>query len=161
MNLSGVARRIAWLSFGVLPTVVLLASIILSMIGTIVLDHDILGRDADGWPVMYKTPAIRNAVDAFHMIVVYALPPLIGVLFFVWGRRIGAARWWVLAGGVLVCTVGSFHVVEAVWTGVKGTSDLRLAIVDDATVAITRLCINLGVYAAAVAAFGGRTDAST
>ena len=153
MNLTGFSKRFAWLVFGVMPTVALAVCIVLAAVATIVLDHAILGRDADGWPVLYKTPLLRHAVEIFHLEIVYALPAVLAVAFLAWGQRAGAGRVWILLGGVLVCAFGSVHVLEAAWTGVKGTSQLSIGLADSAAVAAARLAVNFALYAAAVAAF--------
>ncbi len=150
-NDTGPLKHFSWLVFGVVPTILLAVCIVLAAIATIVLDHVILGRDAEGWPVLYKTPLLRHAVEIFHLEIVYALPAVLAVAFLTWGRRAGAGRFWVLLGGVLVCAFGSVHVIEAAWTGVKGTSQLSIGLVESAGVAAARLAANLAIYAAAVA----------
>ena len=90
-NETGLAKRFGWLIFGVTPTIALAAGIVLAAVATVVLDHMILGRDAKGWPVLYKTPLLRHAVDVFHWEIAYAAPAVLAVSFLAWGQRSGAA----------------------------------------------------------------------
>jgi hypothetical protein len=117
--------------------------------GTIVLDHDVLGRDANGWPVLYTTPALRYAVDGVHLAAVYALPSAIAIGFLSLGRRSGATSS-AIAGGAIVCALGALPLIEAVWTGVKGTSGLSLDLADDWVVAAARAGASLAILAGAV-----------
>ena len=131
------------------PIVLLILGVIAAALATLVLDHDILGRDADGWPVLYKTPTLRYAVDIFHAAIVYLLPFALAIGFLSFGRRLAVREIWIMLGGLLVLSVGSVHVIEAVWTGVKGTSDLRIGIVDDPLVFAFRLIPSASLYLAA------------
>ena len=149
MTESRFSKRFAWFVFGVMPTVVLALSIVLAALATIVLDHDILGRDADGWPVLYKTPLLRHAVDVFHLGVTYVLPLAVALPFLAIGQRVGAKTVWVVVGGMLACAVGSVYFIEAGWTGVKGASDLHIGLVDNGVVLAARLAGNMAIYAIA------------
>lgn len=120
----------------------------------VVLDYDILGRDAEGWQVLYKTPELRYAVDVFHAAIVYLLPPALAVGFLALGRKLRVRTLWILFGGVLVSIAGSVHVIEAAWTGVRGTSGLRIGLVDDGLVVTVRLIANLAFYAIAFFVIG-------
>ena len=142
-------RRFDWLIFGLLPTVALALLMVAAVFATVILDHDILGRDADGWPVLYKTPPLRVAVDAFHVLVMCVLPVLVAIGFLKAGARHGARRLWVVSGGVLACLFGSVWLIHAAWTGVKGTSDLVVGI-EEPWVIAARLAASLVLYALAV-----------
>lgn len=142
-------RRVDWLIFGLLPTISLTVLMIAAVFATVVLDHHILGRNADGWPVLYKTPLLREAVDVFHASVMCVLPVLVAIGFLRVGARHGARRLWVVSGGALACLFGSLWLINAAWTGVKGTSDLVIGI-EVPWVIGARLAASLVVYALAV-----------
>jgi hypothetical protein len=143
---AAVFMHFAWLIFGLLPAVLL--AVLLMASATVVLDHDVLGRDADGWPVLYKTPILREAVDAIHVLTMCVLPVLVAIGFLKLGMKHGARPLWIVLGGVLACPFGSVWLIEAIWTDVKGASGLLIGIEETGVIA-ARLVASLTVYAIA------------
>ena len=153
-------KRLDGLVLGLMPTVVLAVLMIVAVFAAVVLDHDILGRDADGWPVLYKTPLLREAVDVFHVLVMCVLPILVAIGFLRIGVRRGARLLWVVSGGMLACIFGGVWSINAAWTGIKGTSDLVITI-EDPWVIAARVAASLIVYALAVRLIARAQNAST
>jgi hypothetical protein len=140
-------RPVSAIVLALVPTVVLAVLVVGSGAAEIVLDHDVLGRDEAGMPALASMPFLRGVIDVWNLLVIYAGPPLIAVLFLVLGRH----RWrWnvnaLMLGGAAVCVIGGFVNFEAVWTGVKGTSNLVIGPVESTTLGIVRAVVNLALF---------------
>src|SRR5262249_33221442 len=149
------SARFSWLAFGVLPALVLVTLLIATAVGTVVLDHDVLGRDAEGWPILYKTTWLRYAVDFVHLGALYVLPPAVAVAFLVLALRTNSPLIWPILGGIIVCTLGSTGVIEAGWTGIKGSSTLNIAIAAPQSIAL-RAASSVALLVVAVVYFRRR-----
>jgi hypothetical protein len=133
--------------FGVLPLVLLLAIVIASGGAQIVLDHEILGRNAAGMPVLQTLPLLRGAINLWNLALIYVLPAMLAAWFAVWGTWRGVRWGWIVAGAGLVCIVGSLHHIQTVWTGIKGTSQLAIGIEMHPALVLLRLAANLVIFA--------------
>ena len=135
--------------FGVVPLMLLLAIVIASGAAEIVLDHAILGRNAVGMPVLQTLPALRGAINLWNLALVYVLPAALATWFVLWGMRRGVRWEWVVSGAALMCAAGSFHRIQTVWTGIKGTSQLAIGIETHPELVLVRLALNVAAIGAA------------
>jgi hypothetical protein len=135
--------------FGFLPFALLLVIVVASGDAQIVLDHEILGRNAAGMPVLQTLPLLRGAINLWNLALVYVLPAALAAWFAVWGARRGVRRGWIVSGAALVCVIGSVHRIQTVWTGIKGTSQLAIGIETHPALMLLRLAFNLAILAAA------------
>jgi hypothetical protein len=132
--------------FVVLPVITLAVIVIASGAAEIALDHFIFGRAANGIPLLYTLPWTRNLIAGWNLTLVYVAPVLIAVAVWKIGSARKASATWLIVGGSVICVVGGVHYIEAVWTGIKGTSGLRIGPVHDLPTAATRSAANLAVF---------------
>ena len=132
-----------------LPVFTLPVFVVASGAAEIFLDHDVLGRATNGLPLLSTLPWARSLVAGWNLALVYLAPALISIAAWVFGRTRNVGTWTII-GGTIVCFVGGFHYIEAGWTGVKGTSVLRVGFVDDFPTAAVRIGLNLVMFMGAV-----------
>lgn len=136
--------------FASLPTFLLLLLVAVSAATEIVLDHEILGRDANGMPVLASLPVVRAFVAAWNLAVIYLAPPALAILFLIAGakRRVNLNA--IMFGGALVCVVGGFLNLEAARTGIEGMSHLDVGPVSSIGTGVIRALVNLAIFGVAV-----------
>jgi hypothetical protein len=145
--------RVSRILLATVPAVVLLLLIVASATAEIVLDHEILGLDANGMPVLAFMPVVQGIIAAWNLAVIYLAPPALAILFLLVGTR----RHWnlnaLMIGGAAACIIGGFLNLEAVWTGVKGTSYLDVGLVESVSLGVARALVNLVLFGAAAFLF--------
>lgn len=134
-----------------LPTILAVSLVLVSGAAELILDHDILGRDASGTPALASLPVIRTAIDIWNMAVIYLAPPALAIGFLILGVRRHVSLNAVIVGGIAACVIGAFLNLDAVWTGIPGTSRLDIGTVPSLGLGINRVFANLVLYG--IAAF--------
>jgi predicted permease len=132
--------------FVALPVVTLAIIVIVSAAAEIVLDHYVLSRATNGMPLLYSLPWARNLVAWWNLALIYLAPVLMALAVWKVGKAREVHSTWLMVGGALICVVGGIQLIEAVWTGIKGTSGLRIGPVCSLTTAAIRIAANLAVF---------------